>query len=636
MTEPKHNPAGGQQMASAPRWSIRWRITLGVVIFAAIGFGMLYSVGYPRVTGVLIDTRGREVQRQLEIVGNAILPFILQSQLGATHETLDQVLSQNSDWKSIELKRPNGRRLYPITPPPVGFKGEIISVAHAISFEGETVAILTADIDLGETLATLRGQVNSILWTVIASVTIACGLLAYTLDVFVGRRLTKLSIASRRLANGDFDAELPKDLGDEIGALSSSFGYMRSVVRDKEVSLRRARNTAERAAQIKSQFLATMSHEIRTPINGIIPVADLLLEKEQLTAGQRQKLETIRSSGSALLAVIDDILDVSKLESGRLELRQEQLDLRTLVDSVLDMLRVKANLGGIELRGRVSSNVPSALIGDENRIRQILINLVGNAIKFTSDGYVSVEIRVRPDVKRGLGIAPLSFKVTDTGVGIDKKHHAEVFERFSQVENSLSRRHSGTGLGLSITKALIDAMEGEIGIDSALGEGSTFWFNIDLPKAKVSNFPNLKIKTANEKSAQVTPLKILIAEDNHINQEVLRSMLENTPHSVSIVDDGKKAVEVVENHDFDILLADLQMPVMGGLEAARLVRELPEPKRNLRIVGVSASAFEQDRRDCVDAGMDDFLAKPISRKALFEVLERQSSQPRLSEGEEAR
>lgn len=605
------------------RWSIRWRVLSGITVAAFLSLGLFFTLWLPRVTNIIVDTQLREVDRQLEIIGDAILPFILQNQLGATHETLNTVIERHTDWKSIELTRPDGRRLYPISAPPVGFEGEIIVSQHNIEFENNAVAHLKASVDIGPTLSALRKEEWRLVWILSAGLLLAAGILAYVLDAFIGRRLSVLATASERLAKGDFEAELPDDKGDEIGALASSFAVMRRVVRRNDTSLRNAKNEAERAARVKTQFLATMSHEIRTPINGIIPVADLLLENGDLNAAQRQKLDTIRASGRALLAVIDDILDVTKLEAGRLELRQEQFELRPLVDSVLDMLRVQATLNGIELRSRVSSNLPTTYIGDPIRLRQVLINLVGNAIKFTEEGYVSVEVRLRSDVKRRHSIVPLEFKVTDTGIGISEENHAKVFQRFSQVESTLSRRYTGTGLGLSISKALIEAMEGEIGLDSVPGEGSTFWFTVDLTKANISKFPAAKNSNAQVKTIDVDPLRILVAEDNVINQEVLRTLLETAGHDVTIVGNGVEVVEAVAALDFDILIVDVQMPKMSGLDATRKVREMTAPKSNVKIVGLSASAFEDDRQACLDAGMDDFMSKPVSKPELFEMLTKQ-------------
>ncbi|NYZ16445.1 PAS domain S-box protein [Azospirillum sp. RWY-5-1] len=393
-------------------------------------------------------------------------------------------------------------------------------------------------------------------------------------------------------------------------------GIIRDITAQKQIEddLRQARDSADRANRLKGEFLATMSHEIRTPMNGILGALELL-EGPNLDAGQRHLIDIARRSGAGLQQIIDDVLDLSKLEAGRIAIEPVDFDLRQLLRDVVDLLRPLAIDKSLSLGWGIGEGVPARLRSDPVRLRQILINLIGNAIKFTPAG--SVEVRAERAGTGGDGGLLLRLSVADTGIGIPDDLRPRLFQRFTQGDGSTTRRFGGTGLGLAICRELTTLLGGDIGVDSVEGEGSVFHLTIPCrPATAAAEAPAEPAVVANRS------LSVLVAEDNEVSRSIVTAILERAGHRVTAVDDGLKALEAAARGGFDALLMDVQMPTLDGPEATRRIRALPGPAGAVPIVALTANAMKGHREALLADGMTDYLTKPVNPSILLATLAR--------------
>lgn len=423
---------------------------------------------------------------------------------------------------------------------------------------------------------------------------------------------------------------------DDAGEVTHMVGTSLDVTSEKERDAaleitRLAKEEAEEASKAKERFLANMSHEIRTPMNGIMGMCELLRETA-LDAEQTEFANTIYRSSEALLDIINDVLDFSKIQAGKVRLQNVPFRLFPIVQEVCTLLRPAAKHKGVSLVVGSEGPIPTGFLGDPGRLRQVVTNLIGNAVKFTDEGQITVSVCYDPDARE----LPLKIKVADTGHGIDEAHQRRIFTAFEQVDHPEGHHEQGTGLGLAITRAFVDSMGGKISLKSTVGKGTEFTVHLDLPvtgagatlpsRAVSDPVPQAVGALVQEAAIgdvpDLTGMRVLIAEDNRTNQMVVQKMLAQTGVEIRIVENGQQAFESYKDGSCSLVLMDLAMPVMGGLEATRRIRAYEQDNGMPagRIVALTANAQPKDKQDCLDAGMDGFLSKPFRKDALLQVL----------------
>ncbi|WP_424940760.1 ATP-binding protein [Aliiroseovarius sp. S253] len=604
------------------RFKLRSRFVALLACMMCICVLGLSFIWEPRLTREMTVSQVRNLDQNVEILSDALIPFLLQNQIGAVFETLSSMQGRYQNWETVILTTPDGTRLYPLSKADPVAKPDIIQTSRSISFEGKELAVLSVRVDISDDLGQIRRQVRYLTILIAVFFLGALVVVGVLLEHWVVKRAALLASAAQQLARGNYQAKIPPSSNDEIGDLTNSFSTMRTTIKENEQSLIASRDEAQAAAEAKSRFLATMSHEIRTPLNGVIPIAELLLEQE-LPKDQSQLIETIQESGKALKSIIDDILDITKMDEGKFVLHNDEFSIRSLVQNVVGIFQVAAKNKEISLDFSVQEICPKIVMGDANRLRQVLINLVGNAIKFTSEGGVTV--RVTTPARSNAPNCTICFEVSDSGIGISEQDQAQVFERFVQVDNRSNREYQGTGLGLSICNMLVAEMGGELSVDSCEGEGSRFYFSLPFNSVEVEREPKAEREPdqkthSSRHQPRAMPSSILVVDDSKTNLKIAKVILRSLEHDVTTAESGESAINLLKKEHFDLVLMDVNMPGIDGLETTRRIRNGSQKMLHTPIIGLSASAFSEDIENCLEAGMNGFLAKPLSKTDLVETL----------------